>query len=417
MKYGMRTLVILLVLAILGYGTWQWLMLTAPSQSAQREGNIDRPEWPKVQVRVLQKPIYHMAWFLYGQCFRDHQIKLTSPQQTQVIKLSVEAGSLVKRGQPLLQLDARKHELNLKQAQITLQEHQAQYHYQHTVAKQDQLMVDNAKSHYRWTQKKVERYRKLQQQDALSIQALETLLQQAEQEHSGLVQAQHKQQASQQQITLWQARVESSKLAVEKARIDLDSLTITAPFDGVIESVQVNDGDDVGLGQHLMTLSHQTWKVKALMPYDKMADLAQQGVSVHQLSAQVSLAGLPKIPLNHIQIRAEETWAQLGMVLTAKLDSRSLKKPLFQSGQTATIILKVPIKHASWVVPPSSLVLSKYLYIIQDNRVQQVPISLHGFDEHNGWPVVSSPSLKPGVVVVEDIPTSLTEGQQVRVSS
>ena len=257
----------------------------------------------------------------------------------------------------------------------------------------------------------------MQQQDALSIQALETLLQQAEQEHSGLVQAQHKQQASQQQITLWQARVESSKLAVEKARIDLDSLTITAPFDGVIESVQVNEGDDVGLGQHLMTLSHQTWKVKALMPYDKMADLAQQGVSVHQLSAQVSLAGLPKIPLNHIQIHAEETWAQLGMVLTAKLDSRSLKKPLFQSGQTATIILKVPIKHASWVVPPSSLVLSKYLYIIQDNRVQQIPISLHGFDEHNGWPVVSSPSLKPGVVVVEDIPTSLTEGQQVRVSS
>jgi HlyD family secretion protein len=157
----------------------------------------------------------------------------------------VEAGDRVSQGDVLAKLDTGLLELSLAQAELALAT--AEYNLDKTqqVYSQPDLAtaraaVSNARSYLQYTQLQLDQANSPEQTDywqsevyqaGVNLAAAEQRL--AEMEAGG----------DSAEVTLRRLEVAAARQALAQARKDLDEATITAPFDGVVGAVYIDEGD------------------------------------------------------------------------------------------------------------------------------------------------------------------------------
>jgi macrolide-specific efflux system membrane fusion protein len=164
-------------------------------------------------------------------------------------KLDVEVGDTVKQGEVVAEIDPRDQQNAVKTAEAQLAISKAQLESQQATVKQAQAALDRM--------------------NALVAKGIET---QADQETAQATLA-----TAKAQIDVINAQIQQAELNVDTANLNLSRTKITAPSDGTVVAVLVDQGQTVNAAQTTPTII-------------KLAD-----VSTMEIKAQISEADVPRV--------------------------------------------------------------------------------------------------------------------------
>jgi len=166
-------------------------------------GGVTEPETvQRVKVATQQaEPIIRYI-SVYGRSAPVRTVEVNAETSGRVVSIGVERGQRVKKGEVIARLDLRDRQARLEQAKASVNEYAANYKAQ------------------------------------------------LELKSSGYV--------SEAQIAEIIAKLEGAKVELVRAKLDLDYMVIRAPFDGVLESREVEIGDFVRAGDAIATVVDNT---------------------------------------------------------------------------------------------------------------------------------------------------------------
>ncbi|NND54215.1 MAG: efflux RND transporter periplasmic adaptor subunit [Gammaproteobacteria bacterium] len=150
-----------------------------------------------VQVERLSAELIERTVDVYGRTAPARRISLAAETEGRVEAINAARGKLLRKGDPILTLDLRDRQARLRQAEASVREHETAYRAQE------------------------------------SLQA------------EGYV--------SETEIAATLAKLENARAELLRARIDLNNRIIRAPFDGFIETRDVENGDFVRSGDQVAT--------------------------------------------------------------------------------------------------------------------------------------------------------------------
>tara|TARA_R110001606_G_scaffold385425_2_gene548932 strand:- start:974 stop:2068 length:1095 start_codon:yes stop_codon:yes gene_type:complete len=182
---------------------------TTPSQNA--ESKLSYP----VQAKTLITKTIEMHLPLSGKTLADETLQLVNSYPGRIIKLPIEKGRFIKKGSSILQIDTRTLKIRIEQASL--------------LVKQKQLELDGIK--------------KLNAGNLTS------------------------------KVNLAQAETDlASAKATEKAlQVDLENANLTAPFSGILNKLDVQEGQVLAAGATIGTLvSVNPLKISVNIPQNKI---------------------------------------------------------------------------------------------------------------------------------------------------
>jgi len=193
-------------------------------------------------------------------------VPIASQVSGNVIKVEVENNQKVAAGQLLFQVDPSSYELAVDSAgaalQTTLQSVQAGVSNVAAAA----ANVDSARAAMVRSQQDAGRMRRIREEDpgAISERRLQSAEATLTASRGQLAAAESAEEAARNALGSTDennAQIQQAKSALNKARLDLQRTTITAPSDGLITDLRVDQGNFAAAGAPLMTFVaiHDTW--------------------------------------------------------------------------------------------------------------------------------------------------------------
>ena len=150
------------------------------------------PSQVRIEVSERKAEPHQRAIVMYGSSWPARDVNLNAQASGQVMDVIAKEGAFLQKGEPILSIDARERPERLAQAEAILKQREIEY----------------------------EAARKLQKRGFESEVRL----------------AQSK------------AQLEEARASLKQIRLETKFLTLSAPFDGLLEAVNVEEGDFVGIG-------------------------------------------------------------------------------------------------------------------------------------------------------------------------
>jgi membrane fusion protein, multidrug efflux system len=219
-KVGPITAIVVAVAAV----TWMFLgdngITTSPTETAPKENMIssqtaESKQAYSVQAKTLIAQSIEMHLPLSGKTLVDESLQLINSYQGRITQLPIEKGQFVKKGRTIAQIDTRTLKIQIEQAGL--------------LVKQKQLELDGIKK--------------------LNLQNLSS------------------------KVNLAQAETDlASARATEKALlVDLENANITAPFSGILNTLEVQEGQVLAVGTNIGTLvSLNPIRISVNIPQNKI---------------------------------------------------------------------------------------------------------------------------------------------------
>jgi multidrug efflux system membrane fusion protein len=295
----------------------------------------------------------------------------------QIVAIKFKEGQMVKRGDPLVEIDPRPYQVALEQAEGALA--------------RDEALLNNARLD-------LKRYQTLFEQDSIAEQQLAT-----------------------QRATVLQdeGTVKTDHAAIDAAKLNLVYCHITAPVDGLAGLQQVNLGNYVtpSMPNGLLVVT-QLQPITAVFPVpeDQVPAVLEQLHNGHALEAKA-------------YDRPHEILLDIGSMFTVdsqidpttgtlklKANFPNADLRLFPN-QFVNVDLLLETVHGTILVPPAAILRGTpgtYAYVVKGNKVSVRPVTLGPSDAQRAS--VSS-GLNAGEVVVVDGTDRLKEGATVQVRS
>lgn len=214
---------------------------------------------PTIEGRDNRK-IYLMA----GKIEADEKAEITTKITARVAELSVDIGSVVKKGDPIIKLDAKDLEAQVVQAQAGVNTAQAnlakiQKGARHEQISQAQAALASARITYENAQNSYERNMQLFNEGALSQSQLE-------QSQTAYAAAEAAYQSAQEaldilnkgetpeSIRVMQTQLEQAEAALELTRTQLNNAVVVSPISGIVIAKNINPGEMAAPGISLITV-------------------------------------------------------------------------------------------------------------------------------------------------------------------
>ncbi len=261
------------------------------------------------------------------------EAKLSFGSSGKIEQIHVDRGDKVSRGEVLAELDTGTLELALTQAQLAwaqalVTRDQALVARDQALVTRDQALVTRDQAEY-----DLNRLKDIIRASGDRIKIAESYLAATE---SQIVAAESQIVAAELQIEAAELQIETSAQAVAQAQKQLNEATITAPFDGVVASVDADEGDSISTVVtiiHLIDLT--TVEVKVEVDEIDIPDVrpGQRAViDVDALPAQefegevISIAPLPVLEAGVVSYEvviglnvSEDDGVRIGMSVTADI--------------------------------------------------------------------------------------------------
>ncbi|MCB8816869.1 HlyD family secretion protein [Desulfosporosinus shakirovi] len=231
-------------------------------------------------VEVI-KPVFVMA----GIVDANEKAQITSKLSAKVSDISVEAGSVVKKGDSLITLDTKDIEAQVAQAEAGVNTAQANLIKMQAGARPEQIAqaqsaLDSAEISYTNSKNNFDRNQQLLSAGAISQSQFETA-----QTQLASVQAQYKSAQDQlnllimgeteESLNVLRAQVAQSQAALEFAKTQLTNGTIVSPISGIVSAKNINLGELASPGAILISVVNvDSLYIKASLPEGLMGDVS-----------------------------------------------------------------------------------------------------------------------------------------------
>jgi membrane fusion protein (multidrug efflux system) len=196
-----------------------------------------------------------------------HAIQISPQVAGHVLTVLIRDNQLVKKGDPLVQIDPRDYDTaltqaraNLASAQSRLAEARKQVAVSRAKAEEDRAAVSSAEAQVNLADADLNRYQTVEKR-AISEQQIDTAVATAQSAHAALEVARKKADASEAQVGQDEARVptadagvQQAEAALSQAELNRSYADITAPEDGWVTHRVVEEGQYVQVGQALLAV-------------------------------------------------------------------------------------------------------------------------------------------------------------------
>ncbi len=220
-----------------------------------------------IPVKIAQAEVQHIQdnVFATGRVRLVEKQEFYSYEETTVKKINVNPGEIVHKDQVLGLLDAGDLEDKLSNAKsnYAIQQSNLENALNPRPEEIAQLRADynKAGADYQNAKKKYERIKQLYDQDAVSVQELETaeleLIAKETEYNNADARLKIKESGpTGPELASFNAQVEQARVQMELAERQLARTTLTAEMDGVVISVEVAEGDHIDPGTRLITIGN-----------------------------------------------------------------------------------------------------------------------------------------------------------------
>jgi len=378
-------LVFLLIVAILAV-----LLLTRPVPQER----IQEKRLSKVSTVTLQRMDLQPRSLISGSLQPVRSARMHFQVTGQVTERLVEPGQAVKSGQVLLKLDDADYQDALVRAE-------AEYAQVLASLKRDKAILQLADKNSELASREFRRMQKLGK-DSL---ASKSILEKAQQEMLRLELDEAKLQYS---LDTAQSRIKKSKSALDRAQRNLQRTSLLAPFDGIVNRVNLEVGDQSSLSQQaaVSQLGVEIIDISQLTMY---AEVASESAAVLQLGQNITLdIGGASVEgrLASLQIDPDP------VTFTHPIEIR-INGERFLPGMLARANIMLRPVHQVLVAPFSAVLRDEgqaYVFIVRKERLVKVPVKI-GVRSHQ-WLQISG-DLQAGEQLVASDVAALSDGQPV----
>jgi multidrug efflux system membrane fusion protein len=368
-----------IVAAVLGLALLAWLLTPSPGQRPGGRGGRFASSGP-MPVATAAAFTGDMPIVVQGLGTVTPLATVTVQSQIsgQIVAIKFKEGQMVKRGDPLIEIDPRPYQVALEQAQGALA--------------RDQALLANARID-------LKRYETLFQEDSIAEQQLAT-----------------------QRATVLQdeGTVKTDQAAIDAAKLNLAYCHIASPIDGLAGLQQVNLGNYVTPSEPnglLVVTQLQPITVVFPLPEDQIPPILDQ---LHQGSALPITA----YDRSHRTKLAEGTMATVDSQIDTSTGTLKLKalfpnadRHLFPN-QFVNVDLLLDTLHGTTLIPQSAIergAPGTFVYVVNPNSTVSVRKIALGPADVTNVSVISG--LTPGEQVVVDGADRLKDGAKILLRS
>ena len=318
--------------------------------------------------------------------------RLASKLMGTVLKINVEEGDHVKKGQPLVLIDDRQVKAQLDKARAALAQARKALRAAIYARNEAKAARDLAYATYR-------RYLNLQRQNAVSAQEFDEVRSRYLRAEAGLDRAKAMVQTA-------RARVREAEAAVAAATVARKDAVVVAPEDGVVSAKMADVGDLVAPGTPLLTIdSTGNYRVDVLLP-ESHIDQVSPGEKV-----QVVIPALG-------QVRVDGTISAVTPSADPASRSFLVKVRLpqilaFKSGMFARVFVPMPGKKR--ILIPRKAVIRvgqiQGVYVVDGNNIAHFRLVRTGKGIGEKIEILSG--LKAGQRIVCVVPPNMVDGAKL----
>jgi RND family efflux transporter MFP subunit len=425
---------------------WRWWPLAFPLLAAScgcgSHGAAVTPEATasgsdaSVTVRVVLARLDVAAQVVDGlgrcEALPDHIATLTPAVEGHVERLLVKQGNLVKRGQPIIELDKSVAKADLAEKTATRHGLIAALTLLRSIPRPEErraneLAVDQARVALEQARVSADRLRPLVARHEVPeshLQDAERVVKQAEIHLRTAEATLHAMMIGPRPEAVSEAegRIKTADALVDFSRAHLEFHTIGAPIDGVLDSLTCHPGQTISIGAPVGTVvdTRQVYATVWLSPHSVLSVRAGQSarvVSVDERTrgtrASASEArGLP----GRVDFVGRVADSQTGnLPVRVLVDNPEGRLTI---GQTVRVVATVAEQRDVVQVPAGAILdlgEGPLVGVVRDGKAVMLHPSVG--TEHNGWVAISGTDLKGGEPVIVEGGYNLPEGTPVNVSA
>ena len=370
----MKRLIEIIILAGLVFGAYRGLEFMRSQEVEVPQKEVIRP----VKTVTLRSNGKGGLWQYYGTLQGGKRVDLSFRVSGPVKSINVEKGASVRKGQLLATLDPRDFQTQLKQAQSTQAQAQAQY--------------ENAKADFK-------RYENLYKQKVVPKATYDTY-------------------KTQMNVALSSLNV--AKASTTAVRDSLKDTELRAPFDGVIVDRLVESFQDVTAKQTIFILQDISMLEIVFNVPENDVIWASKAASSAPDSVRAKFDAIPgkTFPLTFKEFVLQADRSTNTFPVTAVMPQQ--QDVALLPGMTATVEVEISDTQTGqrvFTVPQTAIVTSgdkTFVWRCDNNSVTRVPVK-QSTPHNNGFIEISSEQLKDGNIIVVAGAHLLHEGQKVRL--
>lgn len=358
----------LLILAV-GFGAFRMLVATKPEKASP---TVQERVW-RVEVTPVELLTASPQLELYGRVETPDLLRATASASAWVTEVLVQDGDFVTEGELLLRLDERDFEPRINQVKAEIADLQAQIASEKNRFETDRLALEQEQRLLELAQDAVERQQRLKTQRVGAEQALDDAKRTEAQQKLTVTSREMSIADHPSRLRGLEARLASAEARLAELKLERERATLTAPYDGIVTSVEVTEGDQVTKGETLVRLyATESLEVRARIPAPYQGELIEAVKRDLPLSASATI-GAETLLLRFDRLAGEADPSGVDALFKLAGDPS-----LVRFGQLLTVYLERPTREAVVEVPFRAVYGGDRLYVVKDGRMQGVDVESLG---------------------------------------
>lgn len=314
---------------------------------------------------------------VFGRVENPNTTDLRAATLAYVTAVNVREGQKVAAGDLLLRLDDRDAKLSVRRFEAALAE--AQGEYDRLRAQQEAEIKNTAHQRrlFELTVKKQERFQTLFAKGQISATDYDALEQQRLEQSMALNQQEMLLASHEAQRASAQARITRAETDLQESELNLERLSLVAPFDGTVIAIDAAMGARIDAGQTVMSLFNaDSQQVRVSLPQrDAMA--LHTAVNAGQGIEAAARVGEEWIALELLEIGSQVRSGRAGTdVLFASPATSELAL-----GRAVDVRITLPAQDGILEVPLQSVYADRIVYTVEEGALKAVDIERVGVRE------------------------------------
>ena len=359
------------------------VMAACSTASSDNKTATKEPEVQQVEITAVQELQPSKLVTLPGELKPWNRVNMYAKVKGFVRDISVDRGTMVRKGQVLARLDAPEVISELSQAQAQVQAQESNLVEQTTRARASRLTYSRL-------------LQTAKMEGAVSLNEID--------------QAQAKMQSDSAMVAMSRGTVQAAKSNYQAKTELRQYLTITAPFDGMIIERNISPGALVGAGdtgKPLFVLEDsRTLRLTVAIPESFANQLPKQS------SVAFTVNAMPNRQFNAKLARSAQSLVEANRAMMAEFDVANPGHEL-KAGMYADVLMPIERTGKTMFVPTTSVVSSSekmFVIKVSDNRAQWVSVQkgnvLDSLVEVFG-------DVQPGTPIVRKASEEIRDGQAI----
>lgn len=357
-----------LILAV-GFVGFRLLVATKPEQASP---TVQERVW-RVEVDPVDLLTAAPELELYGKVETSDLLRATASASAWVTEVLVQDGDFVAEGDLLLRLDERDFEPRIAQVEAEIADLQAQIASEKNRFETDRLALEQEQRLLKLAQDAVARQQRLKTQQVGAEQSLDDAKRTEAQQQLTVSNREMSIADHPSRLRGLEARLASAEARLAELRLERERATLTAPYNGIVTSVEVTEGDQVTKGETLVRLyATESLEIRARIPAPYQDELIAAAKQDLPLTASATVGG-ESLALQFDRLAGEADPS--GVDALFKLDG---DPSLVRLGQLLTVYLERPTREAVVEVPFRAVYGGSRLYVVKDGRMHGVDVDSLG---------------------------------------